>query len=366
MVFRPATDRDHGPLVGFASVAVLAGALVASLSAPAFAQVAPVVSRSWAGYVAGGRGDLKFQDVSALWRQPGATCTPNNPGFSGIWVGLGGFKPTSKAVEQIGTELDCGASGRITSEAWFELAPGPAHRLTLPVFPGDLIRASVHVDDGQARLRLADVSRHESFDKRLAVHAPDVSSAEWIVEAPTGCAGQGDCGQLPLADFGTARIADAHASTRGGLTGSTVSNSWITTKVLMLPDPIPYDPSGTGYAAIPSPQHADGSAFTVRWLSSGFAYLGRVAGSSPQLRLQPGGVLRPSHVSGDRRGPVSCAPWGRPTAPRSPGSARPRSSSPESCRPRSGARAQRASPQSDWRATWTRFAGTPTRSRTTT
>lgn len=260
---------------------------------PSLAQVAPVVSSGWAGYVAGGRGHLKFQDVSASWRQPHASCTPGSPAFSGIWVGLGGFKPTSNSVEQIGTELNCGASGRVTSRAWYELDPKPAHPISLRVSPGDLIRASVHVDGNQARLRLADVTRGESFTKVLAVNSPDVSSADWIVEAPTGCAGQGDCAQLPLTDFGTARFTDAHAATRGGLTGSTVSSNWITTKILMLPDRTPYDPNGTGYAAIPGSPRAAGSAFTVKWLSSGFKYLGRMAEAAPNWSLQPGGVRRP-------------------------------------------------------------------------
>lgn len=272
--------------------AAVAAVGIAALPAPSLASVAPVVSRGWAGYVAGGRAHLKFRSVSASWRQPTLICTPGNPGFSGIWVGLGGFKATSKAVEQIGTELNCGASGRITSDAWYELAPAPAHRLRLHVSPGDLLRASVRVVAGQVRLKLADVSRGELFERLLAVHSPDISSADWIVEAPTGCAGRGDCSQLPLADFGTARIADAHAFTLGGLTGSTTSSSWITTKVLMLPDPIPYDPGGTGYAAIPGSLRGGGSVFTVKWLSSGFSQLGRIAAAEPERRLQPGGANR--------------------------------------------------------------------------
>jgi hypothetical protein len=276
---------------------VLAAWLVVAAAAPALASVAPVVSRGWAGYVAGGRGDLKFADASARWRQPMLSCASGNPASSGIWVGLGGFRPTSKAVEQIGTDLSCGTSGRVRSGAWYELAPKPAHPIRLRISPGDLIRATVQVRGDQARLWLTDATRHETFDRVVPVPAPDVSSADWIVEAPTGCAGQGDCAQLPLADFGTARISDAHAATRGGLSGSTVSPDWITTKVLMLPDPVPYDPGGTGYAAIPGALRAGGSVFTVRWLSSGFSYGARLAADpllrAPLWRLQPGGVRQP-------------------------------------------------------------------------
>lgn len=274
-------------------VLLLAGLLIALDSAPAPASVAPVVSRNWAGYVAGGRGQLRFETVSASWHQPALTCTPGNPASLGIWVGLGGFKPTSHAVEQIGTNLQCRDSGSITSGAWYELVPHPARPIVMSVAPGDLMRASVRVVGHRVWLTLADVKRHESFHKLAQVTAPDVSAADWIVEAPSGCAGQGNCAQLPLADFGTARITDARATTRAGLSGSATSLSWTTTRVLMLPDPTPYDPSGTGFAATPGPLSPDGTSFAVRWLSSGFRYLGRAAGpAAPSWWVDPGGVRR--------------------------------------------------------------------------
>jgi hypothetical protein len=276
--------------------AVLAS-LLAIVSAPAWASVAPVVTRSWAGYVAGGRGQLHFRTVSAAWTQPSLKCTSGNPGFSGIWVGLGGFKPTSKSVEQIGTRLDCGSSGRVTSGAWYELTPARAQFLKMTVTPGDHLWASVRVMGHEAQLTLVDATRHEIFQKRLAVAAPDVSSADWIVEAPTGCAGQGNCAELPLADFGSVRIIDAHAVLRSGQTGSIVSRTWTTTKVEMLPDPIPYDPHGSGYSAIPGALKDGDRAFTVPWLSSGYRYyvarVARAALDTPGRRLQPGGVRAP-------------------------------------------------------------------------
>jgi hypothetical protein len=268
------------------------GLVLALAWTPALASVAPVVSRNWAGYVAGGRGQLRFKTVSASWRQPSLSCAPGSPASFGIWVGLGGYKRTSQAVEQIGTDLDCGPSGRVTSGAWYELVPRPARPIRMEISPGDRLRASVRVAGHRAWLTLTDVTRHESFHKLAEVPAPDVSSADWIVEAPSGCAGQGNCAQLPLADFGTARFTHARATTLGGLSGSAVSRTWITTGVLMLPDPTPYDPNGTGYAATPGPLSSDGSSFVVRWLSSGFRYLGRVAGAGRHRRLAPGGARR--------------------------------------------------------------------------
>lgn len=234
--------------------------------------------------------------MSAHWTQPTLKCTPPNASFSGIWVGLGGFKLSSKSVEQIGTRLDCGVSGRIHSSAWYELAPGPSKPIRMAVSPGDRLRGSVEVTGHQAQLTLSDLTRHETFHKALPVPVPDVSSADWIVEAPTGCAAQGNCTQLPLADFGAVHIRNAQASTRSGQAGSAVSRTWTTTRILMLPDQTPYDPNGTGYAAEPGPLRNGGRVFTVNWLSSGFRYGRRSAGAAADWagwELQSGGPRQP-------------------------------------------------------------------------
>jgi hypothetical protein len=47
-----------------------------------------------------------------------------------MWVGLGGYKLTSPAVEQVGTELDC-VGGHPSSSAWYELAPSASHRVRI-------------------------------------------------------------------------------------------------------------------------------------------------------------------------------------------------------------------------------------------
>ena len=41
--------------------------------------------------------------------------------YSSVWVGLGGYAQTSRALEQIGTEADCSAAGQATYSAWFEV-----------------------------------------------------------------------------------------------------------------------------------------------------------------------------------------------------------------------------------------------------
>jgi hypothetical protein len=58
----------------------------------------------------------------------------------------------------------------------------------------------------------------------------DVTSAEWIVEAPSECSGS-DCTVLRLADFGTAHFLSAGATTTTGITRSLTRAPWTRTRI---------------------------------------------------------------------------------------------------------------------------------------
>jgi hypothetical protein len=60
---------------------------------------------------------------------------------------------------------------------------------------------------------------------------PDVTSAEWIVEAPAGCDSSGSCWQLPLADFGSVRFTHARATGASGHSGTISDSAWAATKM---------------------------------------------------------------------------------------------------------------------------------------
>ncbi len=64
------------------------------------------------------------------------------------------------------------------------------------------------VSGTQVTVTLKNLTRKTSFTKRLAMSAPDVSSAEWIAEAPSACFSSGACRTLPLADFGNPQPGD--------------------------------------------------------------------------------------------------------------------------------------------------------------
>ena len=183
-----------------------------------------------------------------------------------MWVGLGGFSVNSKALEQIGTEVDCSASGQVVSSAWNELVPAPSRNIRMRVDPGDVMTAGVMVDGQRVTLTLNDRTRGTTFSRTVRVSPLDITSADWIVEAPSECEGTSFCQPLALADFGTATFARARATTVGGHTGSISDRRWVTTKITLATQGQhfingPYGASGA--QALPSPLTAGGSAFSV-------------------------------------------------------------------------------------------------------
>jgi hypothetical protein len=211
------------------AVAALACTVLAGAPTGAAADTTSV-SSNWAGYVATGAG---FTAVSAAWVVPAGTCTPGRRGYSATWVGLGGFGSASSSLEQIGTEFDCTRTGRASYSAWYELVPTGGRTIRMRVRPGDAIEASVSVQGTTVGLRLRNRTRGSAFSRTLTMQAPDVSSADWIVEAPSDCTNAGDCTQLPLSNFGTVRFDAASATSADGHSGSIADPAWTPTAVLL-------------------------------------------------------------------------------------------------------------------------------------
>ena len=241
-------------------------ALGVALAGAAPAAADTTTSSNWAGYAAHQAG-VSFSMVSAAWRQPKARCG-NRRTYSAVWVGLGGYSMTSQALEQIGTELDCTAAGAVASGAWYELVPKPSHPIHLKIRPGDALTASVVVVGHRTTLTLADKTSHRSFHKTVYPSVVDISSADWIVEAPSDCVSETRCQTLPLANFGSAKFSHARAQTTTGHVGTIVDPSWNTTKIKLRPgghEFITYRPGDRAGVASPSPLTAGGSAFNVTY-----------------------------------------------------------------------------------------------------
>jgi Peptidase A4 family len=221
---------DAGIRAGL-TVAVIGAA--ALLSAPA-ALAKTTSSSNWAGYAVHHPG-VSFRQVSGTWTQPDASCIAGQSSYSAVWVGIGGYKPTSPALEQIGTEVDCNPAGKPVSAAWYELVPAPSKTISLAVAPGDVMHATVTVVGHHVTVDLEDLTSHRSFDKSLHASSVDVSSAEWIVEAPSACFSQFACQPLPLANFGSVTFDSAAVTSTTGTAGSIINPGWWRTKIKLTP-----------------------------------------------------------------------------------------------------------------------------------
>jgi hypothetical protein len=226
------------------------------------ASAAPTVGASnWAGYVSTGRG-TRFTDVSGTWVTPAVLCTIGRATYMSNWIGLGGDR--SNTVEQIGTESDCGANGIPTYSSWFELYPKVSGDPQLTIRPGDVVSARVTISRGDVRLDMTNRTLGTRFTQRLHADQVDVSSAEWIVEAPSVClsADIASCGDSVLSDFGSTRFTTARASA-AGRTGTVTGPGWSATPYTLATG----GPSTGGVRVIAAP-HAGSRAV-----------LGRLSGS---------------------------------------------------------------------------------------
>jgi hypothetical protein len=250
------------------------------------------ISSNWAGYAVH-RSGVTFPKVSASWAQPDASCTPGRRTYSAFWVGLGGYSANSQALEQIGTEADCNSSGNAVLSAWYELVPAPSIPIRLSLAAGDLINASVTVVGHRATLSLYDATRHRGFSKTFHAPTVDLTSAEWIVEAPSACISADSCQTLPLANFGSASFDSARVQSSGGHQGAISDPAWSATKIKLTPGGrrfVTYQrPGPAAGAATPSALQIAGSSFRVTY--SPFALQ-----ANPFLRAPRSAVLSSGYL----------------------------------------------------------------------
>jgi len=229
-------------------------------------------SSNWAGYAIH-HANKKFTKVVGEWTQPTLTCTPGQSTYSAYWVGIGGYAENSDALEQIGTEADCNAAGDSKMSAWYELVPAPSRTMRLVVHAGDTLAASVIVDlkAQRVRLELTNATTHKSVVKTIHDSDLDLTSAEWIAEAPSECQSSNNCQTLPLADFGSTTFSFAYAQVSKGHKGSISSRAWDNTKITLVPGGQRFVGfgSGGGGEATPSKLTDGGSAFTVTYSDGG-------------------------------------------------------------------------------------------------
>jgi hypothetical protein len=250
----------------------------ASTASAASADIQQTSSQNWSGYVVGsssssssGRG---FKSVSGSWVAPTANCTSAAGGgatYSAFWVGLGGAGQT-EALEQAGTETNCSASGQASYYAWYELVPAAPVQISLAVHSGDHISTRVTVAGTTVDVSVSNQTTGQSFSKQLTMDNPDVSSAEWIAEAPSACDGSGSCTPLPLTDFATVDFTSSSATTNDGHTGSISDPNWSSAAVSLTADAgssgfegVNLGSGQSSGSATPSSLSSDSSSFSVAY-----------------------------------------------------------------------------------------------------
>jgi hypothetical protein len=179
-------------------------------------------------------------------------------------------------------------------------------KLSLTVNPGDSLWARTAVSGDQVSLLITDQTTHQTWSKTLTMTSatPDTSTAEWVAEAPSECAGTtvSNCTPLPLADFGTATFKDAHA-TSAGHTGSIDDSHWMAEAIELEPSssslfgggPGGYQGgSGGSYSEFSSYTTSSGGAAPTTLTNGGTRFSVKY-GTSPQT--QSGGTGEPQGTS---------------------------------------------------------------------
>ena len=237
---------DSGRAAAFATALLgLVALAVAAIPAPGGSgaterryatRAAAETSSNWAGFAATSptATPVAFTSVTGTWKQPIATCAQGQAqSASAVWVGLGGYDLHSQALQQIGTDSDCTSSGQPSYYMWYELVPDPPVNVKLKIRPGDTITASVNASNGVIWMQLKNRTTGVSFDKRVPVSNPDLSSAEWIVEAPSSCSSF-SCRPVPLTNFGSVAFTKI-AAIGNGHPGTVTDPTWTNTAIQLVP-----------------------------------------------------------------------------------------------------------------------------------
>ena len=148
--------------------------------------------------------------------------------------------------------------------------PANSVNIKLKINPGDTVAAVVQVSGTNVLVQVIDRTRKTRFTKNLTMAAPDLSSAEWIAEAPSECSSSGRCDALALTNFGSVNFTRTFA-TGNGVGGTISSPNWMSTAIQLVPDAHRgygyFDPSSGGGSAgaAPGALLPDGSGFSVTW-----------------------------------------------------------------------------------------------------
>ena len=166
--------QDDAGFVAQGSVTVAVAGSAPPISQPAFG-----TSDNWSGYdVTGG----PFTAVAGTFNVPAVPVTANDTDTA-EWVGIDGVS-NSNLIQAGISETVSGGSELVYG--WWEILPAPATMIpNLVINPNDQVTvAIVRQGDGNWLIQIEDLTNQQSWHNTFAYSGP-LSSAEWIVEAPT-------------------------------------------------------------------------------------------------------------------------------------------------------------------------------------
>jgi hypothetical protein len=158
-------------------------------------------SRNWSGYTASSG---RYTAVKATWVVP--RFAPDSPaGADAIWVGIGGIRDND--LIQAGTQETVSGHGSTQYSAWIETLPQASHPVPLVVNAGDSVTISIQlIADDNWQITFTNDTTTQSYQTE-AQYRSSLSSAEWIVEAPSTGRGR----LIALDRFGSVSFSEASA-----------------------------------------------------------------------------------------------------------------------------------------------------------
>ena len=117
----------------------------------------------------------------------------------------------------MGTEHDW-SRGSVEYIAWYELLPANSVQLTMTVSPGDVMSASITLQDATSHtwsLEITDTTNGQTFRQNF-IYASSMLSGNWVVERPTV-----NNVEPLLTDFSRISFSDCSATLAGRTAGIT-------------------------------------------------------------------------------------------------------------------------------------------------
>jgi hypothetical protein len=201
-------------------------------------------SHNWAGYAAAAGG---YTGVSGTWTVP-VPGINGTPGVGATWVGIGGV--SSHDLIQAGTQDVSAGGGQAQFQTWIEMLPAASQQVPVAVVPGDSVTVSIDeqgAGSGNWQISITNNTSGQTYQKTVQ-YASSESSAEWIMEAPSGSSGV-----LPLDNFNSVSFTAA----------STIQNGQTVDLSQTGAQPITMLNANNQPLAVPSTIGNNGSSFSV-------------------------------------------------------------------------------------------------------